>query len=619
MKLPNRLLFIFFLCVPTGAWSQETQVTASVSSDAVGVQDQLQFTITVSGQDSGEAQNPRIPRLQGFKIVSGPNISTQYQWINGRSSSAKSFIYVLIPEREGQFTIDPVDVPIGNRIYKTRPLQVRVTSAPHSPSPSPPQRPFNLPDLFEEEDRQSGALDAEAVFVKAELDRNSAYPGQQVTLFYKLYARVRVTGIRIQDSPPLSGFWVEDLEVQQNPRGERKVINGREYQAFTIKKQALFPTATGRLKIPSSTFAISAAGGGDFFGVFGRTETLYRKAQESLLEVKPLPVAGRPADFSNAVGSFNLTAGIDKTQVATGDAVSLRVKLEGQGNLMMIPDISVPPIPDFTVFSSKRADAIRAFPENQIGGDKTWEYVLVPKAPGHQTIPSFSLSYFNPEGDKYETVMTPALSLNVNRRADSSTALSGLSESGKQNLIRQGTDISFIKLSTDNLESSGRPLYRNLWFYLLAAIPLAFNIGAFFFQRQRSRLANSGVIRNRRAKRKALKQLRIAEKEGRSDARRYYDRAALALSGYLADRFDMKEIELTGDNLDHMLSRNSVQHEIVEEIKACLQECDFGRFVSASNSADKMLALSARIRKNIDTLEKTATARDSQLVPRNMA
>ena len=70
-------------------------------------QDQFQLAITVTGRDSGDAESPRLSRLQGFKVVSGPNISTQFQWVNGRSSSSKSFIYILIPEKEGQFTIDP--------------------------------------------------------------------------------------------------------------------------------------------------------------------------------------------------------------------------------------------------------------------------------------------------------------------------------------------------------------------------------------------------------------------------------------------------------------------------------------------------------------------------------
>jgi hypothetical protein len=607
MKSSYSLLLILIL-MPAGVWSQDAQVTASVNSDTIGLQDQLQLTITVSGKDSSGVETPRFSSLKGFKIVSGPNVGTQFQWINGKTSNSTSFSYVLIPEKEGQYTIDPVDVRVSGRTLKTQPLQVRVTSAARTSTQ--PQRQPGILNPFDDDNSRSRAPDGDAVFIKAELDRHAVYPGQQVTLFYRLYTRVRISGIQIQENPPLNGFWVEDLEVEKAPKGERQVVNGREYQAFIIKKQALFATTTGKLKIPSSTFAISASAGNDFMGIFSREETLYRKTPETFLEVKPLPAGGRPSDFSNAVGSFKLTADIDKTQVATGEAVALRIKLEGKGNLKMIPDIALPSIPDFTVYSSKRADAIRPSAEDQIGGDKTWEYVLVPKAPGRQIIPSLSFSYFNAAEDKYVTIATSALTLNVTRGADSSTAFSGIPDSVKQDLIRRGNDISFIKQSAGSLENQGRPLVQNPWFYLLAAISLALNAGVFFYQRQRHRLGGSRILQYRKAKRKALKQLRNAEKEGQSDSRRYYDRAAAALSGYLVERFHMMEIELTGDNLARTLSRNSVPLETVEETRACLQECDFGRFVSASDSKDKMLALSARIQKNIDALERNTPVQE---------
>ena len=590
---------------------QETQVTASVGSDTVGVEDQFQFAITVSGENSGDAEEPRISNLKGFQIVQGPSISTQFQWINGRSSNSKSFIYILLPEKEGQFTIDPVEVHVGNKTYKTQPLHVRVTSAPRNPSP-PSRSPLNPLSPFDDEYSQREKLEGDSVFIKADLDRSTAYPGQQVTVTYRLYTRVGISGIQLQENPPLTGFWVEDLEVEKNPKATAQVINGREYQVFTIKKQALFATTTGKLTVPSSIFAISARTGGDFFDVFGRTETLYRRTQEVHLDVKPLPLAGQPADFNNAVGSFKLSSSIDKTEVSTGEAVAFRVKLEGQGNLKMIPDIPVPPFPDFTVYSSKRSDSYKQYGEDLIGGKKTWEYALVPKAPGRQTIPSLSFSFFDPEQEKYKTVTTLPLSLHVVRGSDNAVSISGLSGSDKQNITRQGEDIHFIKLSAGNLENKDRHFYNNPWFYVIAFIPLAFNIVAFGYRRRQSRFAgDQDFARSQKAKRRALKQLKLAEKEGKSDARRFYDRAAAALSGYLADKFNMTEIQLTGDNLERTLSESLVQRETVEETRACLQECDFGRFVSASRSMDAMTELGSRIRKNIDALEKTGPAADA--------
>ncbi|MEJ2247360.1 MAG: hypothetical protein P8Y80_14985, partial [Acidobacteriota bacterium] len=108
----------------------------------------------------------------------------------------------------------------------------------------------------------------------------------------------------------------------------------------------------------------------------------------------------------------------------------------------------------------------------------------------------------------------------------------------------------------------------------------------------------------RKARLNALKRLKTAEREGKSDTRRYYDLASSALSGYLADKFNLSEIELTGDNLKRTLSGKSVPRENIEELQACLEECDFGRFVSAAESAEKKAALRMRIRGNIDALEK---------------
>jgi hypothetical protein len=84
----------------------------------------------------------------------------------------------------------------------------------------------------------------------------------------------------------------------------------------------------------------------------------------------------------------------------------------------------------------------------------------------------------------------------------------------------------------------------------------------------------------------------------------------------LTDKFNLAEIELTGDTLEKMLPERAVSREAMAEIKTCLEKCDFGRFVSASNSKEKMLELSVRIQENINRLEKTAT-REHRIDPAN--
>ncbi|NWG14223.1 MAG: protein BatD [Acidobacteria bacterium] len=586
------------------AWAspaQDVQVAASVDADEIGLQDRLQLTITVSGPDSGDAEAPRLPGFAGFDVVGGPSVSTQFQWINGRTSSSRSYTYILAPKKTGTHMIDAVEVRVGGKVFRTEPVAVKVRAGSVRPSQPRSIDPFGDEGLIP---RRSAS--GNNVFVEAEIDRKRAYPGQQVTLTYHLYTRVGVTGLQLQESPPLTGFWLEEIDVDKNPRPERKIIGGNEYLDYVIKRQALFPNAPGKLKIPAATFAVSARTGGEFFGIFTQSETLYRKTNELSIEVLPLPAEQRPADFHGAVGSFNLTASLDKNQVAAGEAVSLLIRIAGRGNLKMVPDVALPQLLDFTIYSSKQAANVRVFEGKWIGGDKTWEYVLVPKAPGEQVIPPITLVHFDPEKNVYETLRTAPMPVKVVRGTGAGGALSGLSGIGKQPLTRQGTDINFIKLTEPSLSAARKPPYRSPWFYLLFALPLGANIALLLYRRERRRqLSDVGLARSRRARRTALARLRKAAKAGRENPRGFYDDAAASLSGYIADKFNVPEIALASDQLERTLTARGIGPELIREAIACLEECDFGRFVTASGSPERACQLTRRISKLINALEES--------------
>lgn len=595
--------FLLLAALAASLPAQEVRVTASVSANTVGSQDQFQLTVTVSGASLGDIAPPRLPRLRGIQVVAGPSTSTQFQWINGRSSQSKSFVYILLPEREGQYRIDSIEVPVGDKVYRTEPIDVRVTAR----SPGPAARTPSFPDLFSEPapDTQRARPTGDEVFVRAELDRPSAYVGQQVTLSYYLYTQVSVTGLQLQENPPLTGFWVEDLEVDASPTGERRVVNGRECLAYLVKQQALFPNTAGRLSVPSVTFAISAKSVGNFLGLFGQTETLYRKTPEAMLEVKSLPLQDRPADFSDAVGSFTLSSEINRKEVATGEAVTLQVKVAGAGNLKIIPDFKLPPLSDFTVYASKSTQNSHPDPRRQVGGEKTWEFVLIPKVPGQHTLPVLAFSFFDPDRNRYETVRTAPLELRVVRGSEDAGLLGSAGGAGKTELRRQGTDINYIKLSARALGPAPALPFRSAWFFLIAVAPLALNAGLLLHRRERSRQsANLPLARSRRAASVALRRLKQAVREGRREPKLFYDGAAVAFAGYLEDKFDLPEIAVTGDMLERTLGDRGVPPDSVAEVKGCLEACDFGRFVSASPLPVTMAALAQRIREAIRTLER---------------
>ena len=108
--LSRMLVFswIVGLASSSAFFAQEASVTAEVSPNPVGVDEQVSLTITVVG---GGAERPQIPKISGLKLVGGPSVSNQFQWINGQSSSSQSFTYILLPEAEGTVKLHPS--PLG--------------------------------------------------------------------------------------------------------------------------------------------------------------------------------------------------------------------------------------------------------------------------------------------------------------------------------------------------------------------------------------------------------------------------------------------------------------------------------------------------------------------------
>jgi len=197
-----------------------------------------------------------------------------------------------------------------------------------------------------------------------------------------------------------------------------------------VRKQALFPNSAGRAKLPPATFAVSVKTAGDFFGLFGRPETVYRKTKEVALDVRALPEAGRPPQFTGAVGSFTLTRqprpklGRDRRRrFAARQAFGKRQPQDDPATCRS------PRCPTSRSIRPKRADNVRALQGDRIGGDKSWEYVIVPKVPGEQRIPASHLLLFRSAARALRDLATGPLALRVTpvpTRAPPSAVFSGV-------------------------------------------------------------------------------------------------------------------------------------------------------------------------------------------------
>jgi oxygen tolerance protein BatD len=377
-------------------------VHSEVDARKVGLQEQVILTITVEGSSlPDEVERPALTNLQ---IVGVPSTSTQFSLVNGRMSQSRSWTYVLQPLAVGPAEVGPVSARIANGNYAAPAIPIEVVPGAVKPAPSQRARdPFDQDPFgtFMQRGRQGEPM----MFVEAKPSRPSLYVGEPLLLTYYLYTRSSVSSLQFQNAPEFTGFWAEDLQQGGQPTDEPATVEGVSYHRFAVMKKLLFPTRSGRLVIPPATIAIGVPPQG-FFDTGG---TVQRSTKPVIVEAKPIP---EEPGFSGAVGKFEATSSVDRSNLALGEAATLRFKVEGTGNLKWIdrgPELSVP---GAKVFPPQVKSNLEVKPGG-ITGSRTWEFVVVPQTAGTLEVPSLSFSYFDPDARSVVRSSTRPLELQV--------------------------------------------------------------------------------------------------------------------------------------------------------------------------------------------------------------
>ena len=112
------------------------------------------------------------------------------------------------------------------------------------------------------------------------------------------------------------------------------------------------------------------------------------------LDVRPLPPA--PQTFSGLVGDFDISARVNKGELKVGESATLRLEVAGTGNVGMISEPRLPPLPYLKVYDDRPGSAIDRS-GRLLKGSKSYRKALVPLEPGELTIPALTLTFFDPE------------------------------------------------------------------------------------------------------------------------------------------------------------------------------------------------------------------------------
>ncbi|TFH01653.1 MAG: protein BatD [Calditrichales bacterium] len=582
----------------------DVSIRTMVDKNPVGLNDRFVYTIEVSGE-STSLPRPVYPSFEGFSVLSGPNTSTNIQYVNGAMTSSNSYSFYLMPQKEGTFMIPSVSIDEGGETISSNSVEIKVVkgSAPANAGKSALQN------------KEDADIKGDNLYLKTEVDKKSVYQNEQIIVAYKLYFRVSVRSYNPEKIPANPGFWTEEFQLGSQPTVNTEIINGVNYQVATLRQVALFPTRSGQLTVEPMVISVDAVVKrqrrsrslfDDFFDdPFGRTVKKSITSQAVTINVKPLPLANKPSDFEGTVGNYRMDISADKTELKANEAVSLRLNINGQGNMKLLnaPKVNLPS--DMEVYEPKEKTNVTR-ENNRIGGSKEIEYVIVPRFAGEYRIDPVTFSFFDPQKRTYQRATTRGITLNILPGDKTDASLLAGSSLSKQEITLLGKDIRYIK-ETFEYYPSGRKLYTN-WLYLLSyLIPLIALLLAWRYQVYQNKLrGNVRLARQRKAGRVAAKHLAVARKMLKSNHKEDFYRATTdALQGFVCDKLDMQLSDFNLVEVSKLLEKSRMSQEDIAEYVTCLQESDFQRYAGSGMDTVEMKSFYTRVSNIMTGMEKS--------------
>lgn len=436
---------ILFLGILPCVWAQVT-VQLQVDKNEMGVDEALVASVVVTSQKDVDIQDPKVPSLEDMRLTNTwKSSSTQSQLMQTpqgmqfKTTRQNIFNYEIQPNKAGDLKLGAFTVVVDGKSYTTEPVYIKVDANSSGRSNKPrTQNPNNIPTPFGEEDdsmeeaqklfnemlqrhlpnakeddkfRTQPRNLKESFFVQVELDKTSAYEGEQILANWYIYVRGDLLALDRLKFPSLKGFWKEDIEVAPSINFEIEVINGVTYRKALIASHALFPIKPGPAVIDEYQIKATVNMAADILGSFGfgRPYTATKSSERVKINVKPLPAENKPKDFAGAVGQFSVSAKVEGEKHFINQPLSLKIRFEGYGNakLIELPLIEYPQGLEY--YDTKKESK---FFRNGLSY-KDFEVILVPRSAGTITIPSFTVSLFDPKKAQYYQKSTEPITVNI--------------------------------------------------------------------------------------------------------------------------------------------------------------------------------------------------------------
>ncbi len=542
-----------------------------VSDREISLNESIDFTIKLNNIDT----NPEVnfdPVLDYFSIISGPNIGSEYKFINGKKSSSRSISWRIIPKRTGEITIPSLDVKVGKKIYLTNEIIITVSE-------------------------QISNSTSNDMFLKIELSNNNVKVGEQINIKYTFFTRIASRVIETE-FPSYEGFYEEKL---YDPSGSKitpdnwsdVVIDNYKYKSIKLYEVALFPMFDGSFDLDPMIMKVETKESDPsfkrlfwddpFFDTFSqKTKARILVSDKKTITVSPLN--NKPDSFTGAVGVFDISSSLSSLQVENGNPVTFYIKLKGEGNLDNIGRPSVEFPNNFDVFEGeiiKERDI-----SDKVSGSVIWEYNLIPRKFGKYTISSVKFPFFDTNTNSWKNITTKPINLNVTKSIEKNY------DNSNNNILAE-KEIRYIKLDVPSWNK-----YNSNKFYIicLSIVSIAFILFlsplfsvkiSSFIEDQSSRFKKNSALSN------SLKTLSLSEDIHRD--------CLIIVSTFFHDKNMISSTNIDSIILEDEL-KDQVEQKHLKKIKSILEYCNQYKYTGISSEKDT--AIKEKIVKVLKEINK---------------
>lgn len=392
------------------------QITMEVEDTYLNIGEWGTFKVTITG-DVKDVQYDKSPDIN----IKQTGRSSSYNNINGKTTQSMIYTFQFQFLKDGNYNL-PLFYGVdssGNPV-KTEPIKVYIE---------------RLEDSIDINQDLTEEFESEFVKLFIDLPKRNLYVGEAipvtVTAFFSTRFQPGIERVPYVDT----GSFILD-SGEQKASNREKIINGEQWIELTWES-SLTPLKAGslNLEIMVDSYIVTSSGTG-FFSNSTRKELTTTSTPKNV-EIKQLPMEGRPENFSGAIGDFNIDSALDMIEMSVGDPITLTIELYGYGNFQRVSE---------PVIKSNESDwklynvssSYNGSNGSNYRGVKTFQQILSPKSETLTSSPTFSIHYFNPIKERYIELKTKTFPIKVNPgiSVDSSTKSKSLSFDSKKEYIK---------------------------------------------------------------------------------------------------------------------------------------------------------------------------------------